>query len=61
MAADWKNGYVNNFSVFFGKETNVPHVNRLGYDVAMKMASPILTGIPFSIFFSLAQSIWKIC
>ena len=42
MAADSKNGYVNNFSVYLGKEANVPRVNGLGYDVVMKMASPFL-------------------
>ena len=42
MADDSKNGYVNYFSVYFGKEANVPRVNGLGYDVVMKMASPFL-------------------
>ena len=42
MAADSENGYVNNFSVYLGKEANVPRVNGLGYDVVMKMASPFL-------------------
>ena len=42
MAADSQNGYVNNFSVYLGKEANVPHVNGLGYDVVMRMASPFL-------------------
>ena len=42
MAADSQNGYVNNFSVYLGKEANVPRVNGLGYDVVMKMASPFL-------------------
>ena len=42
MAADSKNGYVNNFSVYLGKEANVPRANGLGYDVVMKMASPFL-------------------
>ena len=42
MAADSQNGYVNNFSVYLGKEANVPRVNGLGYDVVMKMATPFL-------------------
>ena len=42
MAADSQNGYVNNFSVYLGKEANVPRANGLGYDVVMKMASPFL-------------------
>ena len=42
MAADSQNGYVNNFSVYLGKEGNVPRANGLGYDVVMKMASPFL-------------------
>ena len=42
MAADSQNGYVNNFSVYLGKEANVPRVNGVGYDVAMKMASSFL-------------------
>ena len=42
MTADSQNGYVKNFSVYLGKEANVPSVNGLGYDVALKMASPFL-------------------
>lgn len=42
MAADSQNGYVNNFSVYLGKEANAPHNNGLGYDVVIKMASPFL-------------------
>ena len=42
MAADSQNGYVNNFSVYLGKEADAPRNNGLGYDVVMKMASPFL-------------------
>ena len=42
MAADSQNGYVNNFSVYLGKEANVLRANGLGYNVVMKMASPFL-------------------
>lgn len=40
MAADSKNGYVSNFSVYLGKEADVPRLNGLGYDVVTKMARP---------------------
>lgn len=33
MPANSQNGYVNNFSVYLGKEANVPQLNGLGYDV----------------------------
>ena len=42
MAADSQNGYVNNFSVYLGKEADAPRNNGLGYDVVMKMASLFL-------------------
>lgn len=42
MAADSQNSYVNNFSVYLGKEANAPRNNGLGYDVVIKMASPFL-------------------
>ena len=63
MAADSQNGYVNNFSVYLGKEANVPRVNGLGYDVVMKMASPFLKKhrhIFFDNFFT-STKLWKIC
>ena len=42
MAADSQNGYVSNFSVYLGKEADVPRLNGLGYDVVTKMARPFL-------------------
>ena len=42
MAADSQNGYVNNFSVYLGKEADVPRLNGFGYDVVMKMARAFL-------------------
>ncbi|KAL9978046.1 hypothetical protein ACROYT_G015523 [Oculina patagonica] len=42
MAADSQNGYVNNFSVYLGKEADTPRNNGLGSDVVKKMASPFL-------------------
>lgn len=54
MAADSQNGYVNNFSVYLGKEANVLRNNGLGYDVVMKKESPFLKmhrHVFFDIFF----------
>ena len=63
MADDSQNGYVNNFSVYFGKEANIPCVNGLGYDVVMKMASLFVKKHRLTFYdnFLPARSLWKIC
>ena len=42
MAADSSNGYVANFSIYLGKESDEPRTHGLGYDVVMAMVEPFL-------------------
>ena len=55
MAADSSNGYVLNFDVYLGKETNQRRIYGLGYDVVTKMIRPFMNKhhhVYFDNFFS---------
>lgn len=57
IAADSQSGYGRNFSVYLGKEENVPQPNGLGYDVVTKMARPFLKMHRHVLFYNFFTSI----